>query len=62
MAVKVTKSKCPQNHGCPAIKVCPSNALTQEGFNAPVVDISKCIDCGLCTQVCPMGALTFVDK
>lgn len=62
MAVTVIKSKCPQNHGCPALKVCPSGALTQEGFNAPVINSAKCIDCGLCTEVCPMGALTLDEQ
>ena len=58
MAKKVTviKEKCPQNHPCPSIKVCPVNALKQEGFKAPTVT-DDCISCGKCVQFCPMGAL-----
>ena len=57
MAVKVVKFKCPQNHPCPSVRVCPVNALSQDGFSAPIVDESKCIDCGRCTNFCPLGAI-----
>ena len=59
MAIVVNKNWCPQNHPCPSIRVCPVGALKQEGFNAPVVDEEKCIDCGKCVKFCPMGALVF---
>jgi len=55
--LKVINDKCPQNHRCPALKVCPVNALKQEGNNAPTVDLSLCIECGECTNFCPMQAL-----
>ena len=57
MAVRVEIRRCPQNHRCPAIKVCPVNALKQKGNEAPTVDEKECIECGLCVQRCPMGAL-----
>lgn len=53
----VIKHRCPQNHPCPSIKVCPVGALSQKGFGAPIVDESKCIKCGKCSMFCPMGAL-----
>lgn len=55
--LKVIKSKCPANHKCPALKVCPVGALIQEGNDAPTVDNSLCIECGKCTNFCPMQAL-----
>lgn len=57
MAITIVESRCPQNHPCPSIWVCPVGALTQNGFSTPEVDESLCIDCGKCTAFCPMGAL-----
>lgn len=44
--------------GCTACySICPVNAISMSenarGFASPVVDNSKCIDCGRCVQVCP---------
>jgi ferredoxin len=57
MAVSINVARCPQNHPCPAVRVCPVGALTQSGYAAPVVNGAKCIDCGKCVRACPMGAL-----
>lgn len=43
--------------GCTACaSICPKDAITMEpdtlGFKYPNVDLSKCIDCGLCEKVC----------
>lgn len=51
------KDNCPQNHACPAVKVCPVGALTQNGFDAPQIDHEKCIMCGRCSNLCPKKAL-----
>jgi ferredoxin len=53
----VNKMRCPQNHPCPSIPVCPVGALKQTGYSAPVVDQEKCIRCGKCVSFCPMRAL-----
>ena len=55
--LNIKKDNCPQNHPCPAVKVCPVNALSQTDHNAPVVDRDKCIRCGKCPQFCPKKAL-----
>lgn len=60
--LEVIKERCPQNHPCPAVRVCPVNALAQESFNAPTVDQDKCIDCGKCVRFCPTGALALKEK
>lgn len=57
MKLKVITEKCPQNHKCPAVEVCPVQALSQNGFNAPTVDEEKCIKCGKCSDFCPKYAL-----
>jgi len=49
--------RCPQNHPCPSVKICPVKALSQKGFNAPEVDNDKCIKCGKCVSYCPKRAL-----
>jgi Fe-S-cluster-containing hydrogenase component 2 len=54
----VNKARCPQNHPCPSIRVCPVGALKQTGYSAPVVDEDKCIKCGKCVSFCPMRALS----
>ncbi len=55
--VTVLTTRCPQNHACPAARVCPVGALKQEGTAAPTIDREKCTDCGKCTRRCPTGAL-----
>lgn len=45
--------------GCEAcIQCCPvqciSRRVDEEGFLYPLVDVSSCIDCGLCERVCPV--------
>jgi len=54
----VNKNRCPQNHPCPSVRVCPVGALSQVGYHAPTADQSKCIRCGKCVRACPMRALT----
>ncbi|MEA4894224.1 MAG: 4Fe-4S binding protein [Oscillospiraceae bacterium] len=56
--IVVDKSRCPQNHSCPSIRVCPVGALSQDGFSAPVADMEKCIKCGKCVKFCPMRAIS----
>lgn len=43
--------------GCSAcVSICPRQAITMDsddkGFSYPTVDMSKCIECGLCNRVC----------
>ena len=58
MTLVVNKARCPQNHACPSINVCPVDALKQNGFAAPTVDQEKCIKCGKCVNFCPMRAIS----
>lgn len=58
----VNKNRCPENHPCPAVRVCPTSALSQNRYAAPVVDMEKCVSCGKCVRFCPMGAIQLVAK
>lgn len=53
----VNKTLCPQNHACPSVKVCPVGAITQNGFDLPQIDNSKCIMCKKCINFCPKKAI-----
>lgn len=56
MKIIVNKDKCPQNHPCPSVRVCPVDAIIQKGYKAPTIDYDKCIKCKKCITYCPMGA------
>lgn len=55
--IEVNKNRCPSNHACPLLKRCPVDAISQNGYDAPVIDHSKCIECGICAKSCPLGAV-----
>jgi len=39
------------------LNVCPTGAITQQGYGLPVIDKEKCTECGKCTRYCPRGAV-----
>lgn len=53
----VKTHRCPQNHRCPSVAACPFGALSQTGYQAPVIDYAKCTGCGKCTRYCMPRAL-----
>ncbi len=55
--LSIKTARCPQNHPCPSVRVCPVGALSQKGYKAPVADKNKCIKCGKCVKFCPMRAI-----
>lgn len=57
MKAQVIKRLCPQNHPCPSVRVCNAGAISQEGYNAPVIDEEKCTGCMKCVKFCPMRAI-----
>lgn len=56
--IRVNRNRCPENHPCPSVRVCPVEALKQVRFSAPTADMDKCIKCGKCVRYCPMGAIS----
>lgn len=62
MKIIVNSQKCPQNHVCPSMTVCPMGAISQtDPYALPVVDAEKCIVCGKCMRFCPKGAFEKVE-
>ena len=59
--LKIIVERCPQNHKCPSVSICPVGALNQKDFEAPTVDYSKCIACGKCSSFCPNKALVLEE-
>lgn len=63
MKIVVDKDKCPQDHKCPAIPVCPKGAISQKDkYSLPEIDKSLCILCGKCMKFCPKGAFSLIEK
>ncbi|MEG1463945.1 MAG: 4Fe-4S binding protein [Mucinivorans sp.] len=58
MAIVIDKEKCPHNHHCPLIGLCPVEAITQHDYDLPVIDSHQCIECGKCVEKCPMKAVS----
>jgi Fe-S-cluster-containing hydrogenase component 2 len=58
MSYIVSKRLCPQNHRCPIIRVCPAGAIIQSGYGLPIIDKSKCTECGKCAKYCPTRAVS----
>ena len=57
MKITVNPQKCPQNHRCPSIAVCPKGAISQQDiYSLPEIDKEKCIVCGKCMKFCPKDA------
>lgn len=54
----IVQHKCPQDHPCPCVRICPVDAVSQEGFSAPKIDKKTCIECGECVRFCPYQAIT----
>lgn len=52
----IDKFKCCGCNAC--VQRCPKQCISmpedEEGFLYPIVDLSVCIDCGLCEKVCPV--------
>ena len=57
MALNIIAAYCPANHACPAIEVCPTNAIQQLGYGLPTIDQNACTECCACVSFCHTGAI-----
>lgn len=62
MAIHIDAARCPQNHRCPLLTLCPVGAITQVGNGLPVIDETLCIACGKCVRHCGMEAIILIKS
>ncbi len=62
MALTIDPGRCPQNHRCPLIAICPVGAISQEGFSLPRIDPALCIECGKCMEHCGRQAVYKAER
>lgn len=62
--IMIDKNRCPANHPCPSIRVCPVKAMKQKKIftGLPEIDQEKCTKCGKCIKYCPMGAIKMIEE
>lgn len=58
--ISIVEKACKGHHDdCSCITACGSEAITKNDEDGkPVIDINKCLSCGLCIVACPEGAIT----
>jgi len=62
MNIKIIETRCPKNHVCPIINICPADAIYQENiYSAPIIDKEKCTDCGKCVKYCGYKAFQNIE-
>jgi Fe-S-cluster-containing hydrogenase component 2 len=57
-------STCKQCADAPCLHSCPVEAIYRmnDEKKAIVIDVDKCIGCGLCVKACPFGAMLFNEE
>ena len=61
MAVSIIKARCPQNHPCPAVRVCPGRRADPEGVRRARGRSGNLHRLRKCVRACPRGALVFKE-
>jgi ferredoxin len=55
--IVVDRNKCPHDHRCPLMDICPEEAISQGDDGYPIIDYTLCIECGICIKRCPLRAI-----
>lgn len=51
-------SKCRHCDPAPCLEACPSAAIVRKN-GVVLVEVDRCINCGMCAMVCPFGVIRF---
>lgn len=63
MPVLINWKICDNSEECDGIEVCPTGAFYwDEKKKSIAIDEKKCINCGKCDNVCPVGAIRFAKN
>ena len=57
----IDKKKCPADHNCPLVILCPVKAITQTGFAAPEINTRICTECKRCVNHCVYKVFTYIE-
>ena len=58
MVAKINYKECLTCFAC--VSACPTGAMQQQ--DKPVVDATKCDNCGKCAEICPAKCITIEGK
>lgn len=63
----INPNSCDRSPGCPAIRVCPSQAISHQrigmfSYDVSAVDPAKCTGCAKCLNYCPRGAIKMIAQ
>ena len=61
MAVIIDKNICKNCEKCVGLSYCPMGVYAKDQSGVVVIDNEQCINCGLCVNICPAGAIKFVE-
>ena len=60
MGIYIDKNLCKHCNECVGLNFCPMEVYSKdEKTNGIVIDDTKCVECGLCVNSCPNGAIKF---
>lgn len=55
----IDRDRCPAGECMMCVDACPEDVLTLSEGIIEVVNIKKCLDCGVCQEVCPGDLFIF---
>jgi len=61
--IRINYDTCQACEICTAKKVCKPRAIMQpDPGESPYLDIERCLDCNVCIEACPFGAIELISS